>query len=410
MDLAVANSGSSDVTILLGDGKGAFVPTASPVATGQTPLSITVGDFNRDGLLDLALVGNGRGIASSLTILLGDGKGGFASFGSPQAPGAFPSSVVRGDFNRDGNLDLAVANTLDATVTIYLGDGAGNFAITGSPLRTMDDPASIAVADFNGDGILDLAVANGGVAGKDSSRTVSILLGTGNGGFSPGTPANVGTNPFWVVAADFNGDGKVDLATANYGDNTVTIALGDGKGGFAATASAPPTDIHPAALAAADFNRDGQLDLVTVNAGANDVSILLQQGGTAIAPIAPDSIWSNGPGLAANQQLLSRNGRYRAIMQNDGNFVIYDSTNPIWASHTNGQGFAPYSLLMQTDGNLVVYAYLNRCAPNVPCVPTWASNKNGKGVAPYILIMQNDGNLVAYDTTLTPTWASSTSR
>jgi hypothetical protein len=120
-----------------------------------------------------------------------------------------------------------------------------------------------------------------------------------------------------------------------------------------------------------------------------------------------DSMQSNGfMGLAPNQQLVSANGSYRAVMQTDGNFVVYGPSGATWASGTNGKGSGPYMALMQPDGNLVVYAKSSNCSSGTACTPTWASNTNGKGTPPFTLIMQNDGNLVVYDSSKAPIWAS----
>ena len=97
-------------------------------------------------------------------------------------------------------------------------------------------------------------------------------------------------------------------------------------------------------------------------------------------------------------------------MQADGNFVVYNQNNAVWASNTNGQGSAPFNLIMQSDGNLVVYANTQNCQANTACTPTWASNTAGNGTGPYNLVMQDDGNLVIYDSTNTATWATGTNQ
>ena len=124
---------------------------------------------------------------------------------------------MEGDFNRDGKLDLAVADVASNTVSVLLNNGNGSFAPAVS-YTVGSAPQSIAVADFNGDGKLDLAVSNGG------SNTVSILPGNGDGTFGPAVNFAVG-NPAGIAAGDFNGDGHPDLAVANFASDTVTVLL-----------------------------------------------------------------------------------------------------------------------------------------------------------------------------------------
>src|SRR5207248_5207969 len=145
-----------------------------------------------------------------------------------------------GDLNGDGKLDLAVTNygsfwafgsMPDNTVTILLGNGDGTFtAAAGSPVSVGTDPTAVVVADFNGDGKLDLAVVNG------SDQTVSILLGRGDGTFTVVSAAPA-ANAFALATGDFNQDGNLDLAVSNSGTAAITILLGNGDGTFTAAAS-----------------------------------------------------------------------------------------------------------------------------------------------------------------------------
>jgi hypothetical protein len=187
-DLAVANQFSNNVTILLGNGSGGFTGSSVP-ATGQA-FFIAVGDFNLDGKPDLARLSQSNVTGGGVTILLGDGNGAFTQPpGSPfSTVGSDPHSLAIGDFNMDGRPDLAVANEASDNVTILLGDGSGGFILAGSPIAVGDNPSSVAVGDFNLDGTPDLAVSN--VIPND----VTILLNTCSACTQPPTitcPGNI---------------------------------------------------------------------------------------------------------------------------------------------------------------------------------------------------------------------------
>ena len=164
-------------------------------------------------------------ISGAISILLALAAAANAQFtgapGSPFPAGSSPDFVAVGDFNGDGHPDLAVANLESNNVTVLLGSAMGVFAAApGSPFPVGSSPDSVAVGDFNGDGNLDLAVANKG------DGTVTVLLGNGRGGFTAaGSPLIVGSKPYSVVAADFNGDGRLDLAVANLESDTVSILI-----------------------------------------------------------------------------------------------------------------------------------------------------------------------------------------
>src|SRR6266852_2860168 len=191
------------------DGTAAATPmfqAQTTFATGTNPVSVAIGDFNGDGKLDLA-VANSSSRSNTVSVLLGNGDGSF----QPQttfATGSTPTSVAIGDFNGDGKLDLAVANANSANVSVLLGNGDGSFQAQ-TTFATGFIPESVAIGDFNGDGKLDLAVANGG------DNNVSVLLGNGDGSFQAQTTFATGTNPQSVAIGDFNGDGERDLAVAN---------------------------------------------------------------------------------------------------------------------------------------------------------------------------------------------------
>ncbi|MDR3702882.1 MAG: FG-GAP-like repeat-containing protein [Candidatus Sulfopaludibacter sp.] len=284
-DLAVANQSSGNVTVLLGNGSGGFTQApGSPVPVGSNPKSVAVGDFNGDGNADLVVAnfGNPLNGGGGLTVLLGNGSGGFSQAGgSPLAVGATPVSLAVADFNGDGMADVVIANETANTVTIMLGNGSGGFTPAGGSPYTVDsNPISLALGDFDGDGKVDLAVANYG--GND----VSVLLGNGSGGFTQAgaSPFPVGTSPYSVVVGDFNGDGKADLATANLGSNTVTVLLGNGSGGFTQETGSPfAAGSAPISLAVADFNGDGKTDMAVADETTNGVTVLLGLAGVNLS-------------------------------------------------------------------------------------------------------------------------------
>jgi hypothetical protein len=285
-DLAVVNQGANNVSILLGDGVGGFgAPTN--FAVGSNPISVAVGDFNGDGKQDLAVANLS---SANVSILLGDGAGGFSA-ASNFAVSFGPTAVAVGDFNGDGKQDLAFAVGSNV-MAILLGNGDGSFgAATTFGSNVNSDPEAIAVGDFNGDGKQDIAVANGAF-GSSIQNVVSIFLGDGAGGFAAATTFPVGDNPRSVTVGDFNGDGKQDLAVANSTSGNVSILLGNGAGGFAAATNFAAGS-GAISVTVGDFNGDGKQDLATANNAAGTVSILLGDGAGGFGAAANFGVGSN---------------------------------------------------------------------------------------------------------------------
>jgi len=239
----------------------------SSLATSSGAYYVTTGDFNGNGKLDLAVADNSN--AGGVGIYLGNGDGTFqAAVNYPTGPNS--SSVAVGDFNGDGKLDLAVANVgtvgdSPGNVSILLGNGDGTFQPAVNYSAGQDSTSAV-VGDFNGDGNLDLAVANVG-------GNVSILLGNGDGTFQPAVSYPAGQGPTSVVVGDFNGDNKLDLVVIGSSSSGVSLLLGNGDGTFQPAVNFDLRG-NPASVAIGDFDASGRFGIAAV--GSANSSVLLQ--------------------------------------------------------------------------------------------------------------------------------------
>ncbi len=261
-----------DFVVMLGDGAGNLsTPAIVTLPNSSSFVGPVIADFNGDNKLDVAVVDathNGPGGRPRFHVAFGDGLGGFGSIVSTSFDGDEPFSVNGGDLNGDGKTDLVTVNrgggnNLEGAISIALSDGAGHFTMQPDPsVRTPSNPVGIAFADFNKDGKMDLAVPSG--------FGFSILLGNGAGGFAPRIHTTT-ANSSSLRSADFNGDGNVDLAMVSEEFNgKISVVLGDGTGGFGAPLQFTFGNF-PSDLAVADFNNDGKTD-VAVLIGQQDPS------------------------------------------------------------------------------------------------------------------------------------------
>ncbi len=269
------------VTVHLGDGKGGFSSPGLVFFTGGTDTGIVVADFNEDGVPDLAISSCDAG---AVYIHQGNGDGTFSLIRTlpvAQCGGTATFAVQVADLNNDNHADLIAATPGDnQTVSVFLGDGAGDFGPRTRFPIVGNFPSSIGVGDFNRDGNPDLAVTN------FNDNTVSILLGDGTGGLTLKGTHSVGATPFFTAVADVNHDGLLDVIASNYGATNLTVLLGNGSGGFKAPISVP-TGTAPRYLAIADFNVNGLTDLAVADTGVGNITVLNNTLGACITSVSP---------------------------------------------------------------------------------------------------------------------------
>ncbi len=333
LDLAVSHFGSSSISIFLGNGSGGFTPQGSFSSGGSGPdfFALTVGDFNEDTHPDLVVTNY---TSNNVVAFFGTGTGTFS------APSALPSSgdgnplgVAVGDFNNDNHQDLAVAFYGSFVVRLYLGSGSGTFTL-GTAMPTGSGatfPVGIVVGDWNGDGKADLAVSNT----NSSLNSIGILLGNGVGGLSPSTTVSSGgVEPFGLVSADFNQDGRADLAVANRSSDTVVVLTNNGLGTFT-TASLSSGGDAPHALVVGDFDGNGFPDLASGN-----YSPFFSLIGALLNTTSPHGIrsFTSPGGMLFDIQARSRNAGQ--LLQGSGN--SFDGLNRL---QINGANFGPAGLM-----------------------------------------------------------------
>jgi hypothetical protein len=297
-DLAIVNTGGGTVSILLNNGDGGFTASA-PVTVGDAPAGVAVGDFDGKDGPDLAVTNEGDGTVS---ILLNNGDGTFTP-SAPVTVGSEPAGVTVGDFDGKHGPDLAVTNFADNSVSILLNDGDGTFTKTATDtvLPQGQGPVSLVARDFDGDGT-DLAVTVVGNSAGAPTSAVYLLHGNDDGTFA--APEKVTGGPsgafaYALGAGDLNADGHPDLAVGEVtlaagggfptgGD--VQVLLGDGQGHFTPDSDTSLGSNAPLALTLADLDGDGALDVATFAPFTTTATVLLQRspGPTSLAPNRQD--------------------------------------------------------------------------------------------------------------------------
>lgn len=353
---------------------GTYLPDHRPqfremtIPVDKGPKWIAVSDVNQDQNPDIVIANADSGTVS---VLLGNGKGQFhRATGSPFPAGHLPNDIAIADMNGDGNPDLVIANHQSPFISIFLGDGRGGFRpAPGSPVdvHSSPHPHGVAVADFNGDGHPDVVTDSWG------TNQVELLPGDGRGGLqTPGKYFATGHRPYERLrSADFNKDGVPDIVTTNLDDDTVTILLGDGKGGFRNASGSPfPAGAKPWQVAVDDVNGDGRLDLLMIpyerdirDASQNAVTVLLGDGNGGFKPMpgAPLSLRGcHGPD-SLTTGVLKGDGRNDIVVAcaESKNLVIFEQDgeghfNPFVAPFKGGWGAVAFGHLRNSHrGELI---------------------------------------------------------
>lgn len=315
-DLAFAIGGYSkpQVAVLLGNGNTSFRPEADYATAGSS--LVTTGDFNGDGKLDLVVSGGDAYLGVS--VLLGKGDGTFSSFIETPVSTYGCGGIAAGDFNHDGKTDIACAGWQyypgGVSVLVGIGDGSFNSPVF-YPIQPVGSGTSVlAIADFNGDGKPDIASAN--YDGYDTS----VFLGNGDGTFKAAKNYPASINPIGIATGDFNGDGIQDISVlAGYNLSAqVTVLIGKGDGTFGGHVNQV---IHndPYFMATGDFNGDGKPDIAVTNFGNPGVSVLLNEGSGHLFQVDTDKAVTTG--------LEDVSGDFN----NDGNLdvVVFDSNSTL---------------------------------------------------------------------------------
>lgn len=281
-DLVTADVANGNLAFLAGKGGASF---GAAVISGNQSLNgsfiaMASADFNGDGHLDIVALNS---FDKYVQVWIGNGDG---TFKTPvnYTVGPTPSSVAIADFNRDGSPDLAVVSESGTTpeVSILLGSGSGVFHPAVNIVPTGNAIKSVAIADFNGDGKFDLAIAAQSVG-------AFVVLGNGDGTFQTATDYATGSgsapNPQNAAIGDLNGDGIPDVAIANNGSNSVGVLIGNGDGTFKPLVNYPgPAGGGTTGIALADFNGDNHLDIVVANVATLNISLFINNGDGTFRP------------------------------------------------------------------------------------------------------------------------------
>ncbi len=367
-DVVTNDASGAMYQVLLGNSNGTL--KAAVTYAGAGVVGVTAADTNGDNIQDLIFAGADGWAA--VAVALGNGNG---TFKVPlyYAAGVIPNDVASGDFNGDGIIDLAAANSLGGAsgISLLMGNGDGTFLapVTHPGGSTI---SQVGVADITGDGVPDIIGVDNGGNGIRSYVTNAITTYTGQGTFQTRASysTGAGTGPVGIVLNDFNLDGVSDAATIDRTTSSVSVLLGSSDGSFGSSQTFAVGGVSPDAIDAADFNRDGRVDLITTQPGANAVSLLLgNSDGTFAAYTSlsvdggPTSVHSGDVNNDGKLDIITSNGTSNSISLRIGN-----GDGTFFASRSYDLAAAPNEAYLRDingDGRADMVASMNASAINV---------------------------------------------
>lgn len=349
-----------------GDGFGC----SSVYRVGPVTQGLATGDFNEDGLLDIAAATRS---ASAVGVLLNSAlHPGYVTFATPllaDAPGG-PVGVVSADFNRDGRLDLAYADSEGDTVGLLYGRGDGTFQFP-ALIGAQEGASWIAAGDWNADGWTDAAVTN------LTAGTITVLLNDGSGGLDATQHVAAGQAPGVVIAAEIDGSPGPDLACTDQNGAVVTIFSNNGSGSFAHWQTLP-TGARPLSVAAGDYDADGRTDLASANRDGRSVQVFRQTAPGVFQPVAlgenrqytaietldadgdgVDDIAASGEGPVGLTLLLGRPGADPVL---DRGYTLVAGTSDLITGDLDGDGLLDLVSNARSSGSVMAVSGLDPAA------------------------------------------------